>query len=109
MNYFSLLKWVHHEIFFFLILGHGDTNSEEISENDILEWRIYPTAVKVPESLESSEVVEVTEEEILSRQVREPQGPVSRDELLTDLLKDQRNEIHVEDFLWTGSGTVTQF
>ena len=30
--------------------------------------------------------------------------PVSRDELVRELLKDERREIHVEDFLWTGSG-----
>ena len=81
--------------------------------NGLLEWRIFPTSVlKVAESQRSSKMTskiatKVTSKltKILHRQAREPQGgPVSRDELFHRLLKDQRNEIHVEDFLWTGSG-----
>ena len=81
--------------------------------NGLLEWRIFPTSVlKVAESQRSSKMTskiatKVTSKltKVLHRQAREPQGgPVSRDELFHRLLKDQRNEIHVEDFLWTGSG-----
>ena len=82
--------------------------------NGLLEWRIFPTSVlKVAEESQRSSkmtskiATKVTSKltKVLHRQAREPQGgPVSRDELFHRLLKDQRNEIHVEDFLWTGSG-----
>ena len=31
---------------------------------------------------------------------------LSRDEVLIDLLRQDRRELHVEDFLWTGSGKI---
>lgn len=76
----------------------------------MLEWRIYPTAVKAAphDPLEAFE--NNNQEQVLSRSQRDqeeierPQGPVSREQLFHDLLKDRRREIHVEDFLWTGSG-----
>ena len=55
-------------------------------------------------------MTETGSQQILSRAEREHQpsmenmGPVSRDQLYRDLLKDRQREIHVEDFLWTGSG-----
>ena len=103
----------------YVYLGRGDTTTGEDGTmgadlgNGLLEWRIFPTSVlKVAESQRSSKMTskiatKVTSKltKILHRQAREPQGgPVSRDELFHRLLKDQRNEIHVEDFLWTGSG-----
>ena len=65
-----------------------------------LEWRIFPTSVieaVIPDPLVASRSP--------NRNARaNTDEPVSRDELLHDLLLDQQKEIHVEDFLWTGSG-----
>ena len=104
----------------YVYLGRGDTTTGEDGTmgadlgNGLLEWRIFPTSVlKVAEESQRSSkmtskiATKVTSKltKVLHRQAREPQGgPVSRDELFHRLLKDQRNEIHVEDFLWTGSG-----
>ena len=69
-------------------------------ENAMLEWRIFPTSAKVLDPLEAS----VLSTKALSRNERdgEPQGPVSREQLFHDLIKDRRGEeIHVDDFLWT--------
>ncbi len=41
----------------------------------------------------------------LSASEAEATSRLSREDLLRDLLKKQPREIHVEDFLWTGSGT----
>ena len=81
----------------------------------MLEWRIYPTSVKIGNThggLDGSRDPEGSNEILvrprLSRKQRDPEGSaVSRDELFRDLLKNRRREIHVEDFLWTGSGKST--
>jgi hypothetical protein len=77
-----------------------------------LEWNIFPTSVQKEVRSPESRVQPPSRSGAPSRQAREPQGqsqghdPLSRDELLHDLLRQQSKEIHVEDFLWTGSGIV---
>ena len=86
------------------------TNKQD--ENDMLDWRIYPTSVKADskdplETVNNNKNAEIiSSQQFLSRAERENEnsGPVSRDQLYRDLLKERRREIHVEDFLWTGSG-----
>ena len=85
----------------------------------MLEWRIFPTSAKVLDPLEASALsdgdgVATADTKALSRNERaeggEPQGPVSREQLFHDLIKDRRGEeIHVEDFLWTGSGKTSWY
>ena len=99
------------------------TDGNKKDENDMLDWRIYPTSVKAtskdPLDLNNVGSVDISgisgsnaeisgsSQQFLSRTEREDVdlgAPVSRDQLYRDLLKDRRREIHVEDFLWTGSG-----
>ena len=89
--------------------GATDTSNDAVEdENAMLDWRIFPTSVKASKDPSDAET---ESPQFLSRAERE-QGaetvdlgaPVSRDQLYRDLLKERRREIHVEDFLWTGSG-----
>ena len=91
--------------------ANGDTSNDAVEdENAMLDWRIFPTSVKAV-SKDPSEA-ETESKQFLSRAERENNAgetvdlgaPVSRDQLYRDLLKERRREIHVEDFLWTGSG-----
>ena len=122
-------------IFFVVVVGGGSCNNGAMDtsndstdenkkdENEMLDWRIYPTSVKAtskdPLDLNNVGSVDISgisrsnakvsgsSQQFLSRTEREDVdlgAPVSRDQLYRDLLKDRRREIHVEDFLWTGSG-----
>lgn len=122
-------------LYFFVVAGGGScndgamdtsndsTDENKKDENEMLDWRIYPTSVKAtskdPLDLNNVGSVDVSgisgsnaeisgsSQQFLSRTEREDVdlgAPVSRDQLYRDLLKDRRREIHVEDFLWTGSG-----
>ena len=103
--------------------SNDSTDGNKKDENDMLDWRIYPTSVKAtskdPLDLNNVGSVDISgisgsnaeisgsSQQFLSRTEREDVdlgAPVSRDQLYRDLLKDRRREIHVEDFLWTGSG-----
>ena len=72
----------------------------------MLEWRIYPTSVKVENEPQESRELSRNPRDQGDQNAEEPDGPVSRQQLFHDLLKDRRREIHVEDFLWTGSGKL---
>ena len=104
--------------------SNDSTDGNKKDENEMLDWRIYPTSVKAtskdPLDLNnaagsvdisgisgSNAEISGSSQQFLSRTEREDVdlgAPVSRDQLYRDLLKERRREIHVEDFLWTGSG-----
>ena len=100
--------------------SNDSTDENKKDENEMLDWRIYPTSVKAtskdPLDLNNAVSVDISgpnsgisgsSQQFLSRTEREDVdlgAPVSRDQLYRDLLKERRREIHVEDFLWTGSG-----
>ena len=103
--------------------SNDSTDGNKKDENEMLDWRIYPTSVKAtskdPLDLNNVGSVDISgisgsnaeisgsSQQFLSRTEREDVdlgAPVSRDQLYRDLLKERRREIHVEDFLWTGSG-----
>ena len=98
--------------------SNDSTDGNKKDENEMLDWRIYPTSVKAtskdPLDLNKVGSVDISgisgsSQQFLSRTEREDVdlgAPVSRDQLYRDLLKDRRREIHVEDFLWTGSGKL---
>ena len=105
--------------------SNDSTDGNKKDENEMLDWRIYPTSVKAtskdPLDLNNVGSVDISgisgpnaeisgsSQQFLSRTEREDVdlgAPVSRDQLYRDLLKDRRREIHVEDFLWTGSGKL---